>query len=110
MVPSNFNELCPIVNIPVTRASPLTTSSVLAPPTTTLPIVVIPVTFKLLKNEVPVVSIPAILPPPPPPETVANSNFSVVLLYFKNLPLSSDPFHVTSVSYTHLTLPTKRIV
>ena len=77
----------------------------LAPPTTTLPIVVIPVTFKLLKNEVPVVSIPAILPPPLPPETVANSNFSVVLLYFKNLPLSSDPFHVTSSRYLKFTSP-----
>ena len=35
MVPSNFNELCPIVNIPVIRASPLTTSSVFPAPITT---------------------------------------------------------------------------
>ena len=46
---------------------------------------IFPLTSKILKKEVPVVLIPAILPPPPPPEASAPSHLPEVELYFKNL-------------------------
>ena len=44
LVPSNVSELVPIVKIPVIRASPLTMSCVVPPPTTVLPNVETPET------------------------------------------------------------------